>query len=973
MMKLQSSLKVACMAMAALTAFGCSQDELVGQSALKGNTTIKASFEGAGADTRTSIKNDKDVVWNKNDAFGLFYTTAANTTTPTVTSFTCSNADGNSTEAEFYGNLSEGATTSYAVYPYQADMSLSNSTVTMKLPETFDYTTASNGPMYAPATDTDIDDGLRFKHLAGLLKLTVTNKIGTAAKKFVITADKNIAGTCTADLSATSPVLAVASEGSTSISIALSFEDTNTKNTIFYVPIPVGTYGTLSAKLLKEGDVELYAPKEWKNITVARADMLMATFGYVTIDATAPAEIGEAIAKELPSEAPEAPITTDIQLTGKIDATTAGNATVTIPAIKNSNVNLALAVIPKTEDSKPLVLETKDAGTSAEAVNTVSIAIPAATKDNAPSITITMPTTTVELGISGTATATVYKKIIAKTASNTIVIKKGVTVENLVVAGGNVKVEAEGTIKAISKANGFTDDVIIFKENGATIPESHEGFTVVDNMDEATYFLMKAAEKGGAYTLNSNVELTEPLVVVKDMKLDLNGYSITQKGDALKKVLNTQDALILVRRGATLTIEGNAASSLISSAGKDNIATTIKLTDSNDQSEYEHAGEPAKLIVNSGTIRSKAYAISGNGTRDNTALTINGGNIVSTDDYAIYSPQQGTTTISGGTISGAGGGIAIQDGTLNISGNAVLTSEGTMSYDNSEGDGTRRLLNAAVCVPARYGECTVNITGGTFISKGTSTDIDDTYGKVQTSTKKTITISGGTFSDPSVIDYVAENANVNVTLNRNVEITKSIVLNKANAEVTFNLNGKDILNQTLTTKEEVKETHTNIFEIFSGTLNIEGEGKVQCIQKSALTDYYNCCIPVWAKGTGIVNIKGGSFYNKIEGASGEFLDLIYVSGTGTVNVSGGTFESGCHNRESVYWVLNKSNGAKLVTTMNVTGGTFINFNPASPNTDDDATYVATGYEVKCGGEVATEHYTGTDRKIYTVVPKAAAE
>lgn len=793
MLKLQSSLKVACMTAAALTAFSCSQDDLTNQSVLIGNTTIEASFEGVGIGTRTSVNDANKVVWNKDDAFGLFYTSDTQTS-PKAEKFTASTADGTSTSASFGGTLSDGVTTSYAVYPYDKDnMSLTGNTVTMALPAEFTYTTASNGPMYAPASD--VSESLSFKHLAGLLKLTISKGITASAKKFVITADKNIAGTtCTADLSTTDPTLAVQTTGaSKTITVNLNItDDSNDNITTFYIPIPVGTYTTLSAKLLDGSSAQLFEPKEWTNITVERAGMMTASFGYVKIDADTQNDITKAISDAIPTGEQTTPISTELAISSTIDATAGGSgiSSIPVPVAKNSNVVLSLASIPTTSEDAPLVL--KDAATDIEtvepaaAVNTVTVAIPKVQSDGtAPNFTITMPKTTVELDATGTE-GTTYGKIIAKTATSTLVIKKGVTVKNLVVKGGNVRVA--GTIEAISKDESLSGTTIyLIKEAGATIPEQTIGFTVVD---AAVYDMMMVAKNGGTYTLNSDVTFSEPLVVESAMTLDLNGHSITPKDNsALNKVLNTQDAMVLVRRGTTLTINDNTKSGSISCESNDNISTVIKLTDSNDESG-DKANSPAKLIINSGTLKGKYFAICGHGSRDNTELTITGGTIISTSDYAIYSPQQGTTTISGGEITGAGGAIALQDGTLNISDNAALTSEGTMTYDDNTGDGTRRLLNAAICIPARYGECTVNISGGTFTANSTSTTIDDTYNKTQTEKTRTIKVSGGTFSDPSALVYLADNAIVNVALTKNCETTALYI--PGNRTVTMDLNKKKL-------------------------------------------------------------------------------------------------------------------------------------------------------------------------------------
>ena len=49
----------------------------------------------------------------------------------------------------------------------------------------------------------------------------------------------------------------------------------------------------------------------------------------------------------------------------------------------------------------------------------------------------------------------------------------------------------------------------------------------------------------------------------------------------------------------------------------------------------------------------------------------------------------------------------------------------------------------------------------------------------------------------------------------------------------------------------------------------------------------------------------------------------------------------------------------------MSGGTFINFNPANPNMDDNESYLVTGYEVTCDSSVYTAaHKVNDGRKEY---------
>lgn len=827
MLKLQSSLKAAvCMAAVALTAMSCSQDEWAEQSAPKGTTTIVASFEGA--DTRTSVNSENQVVWNKDDAFGLFYTTQTSTT-PSATEFSCPSADGTSTTAAFSGTLDDGATTLYAVYPYQEDMSLSGSTVTMELPASFKYTTASKGPMYATASD--ITNPISFRHLAGLLKLTVSSNIATKARKFVITAaDKNIAGTCTANLE-TKPELAVTDDkgASETITVSLNFDKEQTTPTTFYIPIPAGTYASLTAELQDENGMALSSTQEWKNVTVARADMLTSSFGFITIDATTPDAINDAIEVALPSEKLTEPVTTNVELSKAIDAA-GGSSVITIPVVENSNVNLSLAALPTTPT---LELKDKNSAETAPttAVNTVSIAIPKVENGAAPSFTITMPKTTVILDANSTDGITTYGTVTAKTASNTLVINKGVTVTKLIAAGGNIRVAGKIT-ESLEKADGFSDDVLVIVEPGASVTIPETGFTKID---AAVYDMMQVAKNGGTYVLNSNVVLSKPLVIESTMTLDLNGHSITPKDGGLSQVLNTKDALILVRRGANLTIndsKGNNAG-CIDANDIESIYAAVKLTDSNDTGETL-----ACLTVNGGTLNGYYYGIVGNGTRHGTEVTIKGGKITGTNGSGIYHPQNGTLTVSGGDIEGNDTGIEMRSGTLKVTaGNIKATA--TEFKAESNGSGTT-ITGAAVAVSQHVTDKDIKAT----LEGGTLEGIYALYeADLQNESSKNITIDcsgnctfngkiysqncnafikSGTFSDPSALDYLADDANVNVSLNKDCETTKLYI--PKGQTVVIDLNHKKLIVSGILEDDKItigKAEYPNTNVLIGGNLTLK--------------------------------------------------------------------------------------------------------------------------------------------------------
>ena len=151
----------------------------------------------------------------------------------------------------------------------------------------------------------------------------------------------------------------------------------------------------------------------------------------------------------------------------------------------------------------------------------------------------------------------------------------------------------------------------------------------------------------------------------------------------------------------------------------------------------------SKVTIKGGTIESGWYAIAGNGSETkSTTITINGGTLVSTIDYAIYHPQSGTLTINdGAVVYGAAGAIAMKRGYLVVNG-GTLTSKG-VGDTGTWGDGTGNLKSAALNFCAPYGDVAAIIKGGTITAEGDAVLIDakPTEGKTVT-----LAIEGGTYS-----------------------------------------------------------------------------------------------------------------------------------------------------------------------------------------------------------------------------------
>ena len=380
-----------------------------------------------------------------------------------------------------------------------------------------------------------------------------------------------------------------------------------------------------------------------------------------------------------------------------------------------------------------------------------------------------MPSTTVTLAAVGNKAT--YNEVTATTAQQTLIINAGVTVKKLTVKGGNLKIY--GKVEQLVHDAGDTT-IYIIKGTEASLPATIDSKFVV----QSDVAVLKAAFANGEdFKLSADADITGQSVSVpagKSVVLDLNGYTLTADNSATGKIIvlgkmtlkdsstekkgkivASQDYTAASYNGSLIEIAGEDASMTMESG---NISAVRKTPNSNGQYGVG-VTDGGDFTMTGGKIEAGWFAVAGNGNykTQNSIINITDGELISTADYAVYLPQSGTTTISGGKVYGAAGGVCIQRGTLNVEGTALITSKGTGSTGNW-GDGTGGLDCAAINVSGAYGIATVNIKGGTLIAEAKSLITEGTtYTPV-------INVTGGTFSDPSALKYMKANANVNIKL-----------------------------------------------------------------------------------------------------------------------------------------------------------------------------------------------------------------
>ena len=239
----------------------------------------------------------------------------------------------------------------------------------------------------------------------------------------------------------------------------------------------------------------------------------------------------------------------------------------------------------------------------------------------------------------------------------------------------------------------------------------------------------------------------------KTVTIDLNGKKISVSKDVSK--LET-DALFVIKRNSTLIIDDSVGGGEIVSNDNPKIYTAIKLTDKTDES----SGEKSILIINGGKIDGYYYAISGNGSRGNTEIVINGGCMtcnLDEDGAVIYNPQDGSVTINGGELCGPTG-IYAKSGHVEINGGCIVSTRDHHEYIHS-GNGMSSTGDAVVVERCNYPgkQITATINGGVIKSTGIDTNPVASYTQPDIEIERLVGfIKGGSYNKKIEEELISE-------------------------------------------------------------------------------------------------------------------------------------------------------------------------------------------------------------------------
>lgn len=224
--------------------------------------TLSVGVADEDSGTRVGFDETNAFYWHKGDKIGV--QTSAGFKEMTLQDDYAGMASG-----VFEGSFEEDMMT-YVVYPHGDSHSVDGETLTYVLPASYSYSSIEeeansfNPPMLGRIEGDDV----YLNHLASFFKIYVEKiPAGGDDMKFILTADKRISGTFTADLSDEYPVINTDDTEGNTVTITFGNTEPGAKG-VFYVPAPLGTYGSITAEV-RDGDVSLVT-KTWENQTVSR-------------------------------------------------------------------------------------------------------------------------------------------------------------------------------------------------------------------------------------------------------------------------------------------------------------------------------------------------------------------------------------------------------------------------------------------------------------------------------------------------------------------------------------------------------------------------------------------------------------------------------------------------------------------------------------------------------------------------------
>lgn len=429
----------------------------------------------------------------------------------------------------------------------------------------------------------------------------------------------------------------------------------------------------------------------------------------------------------------------------------------------------------------------------------------------------------------------------------------------------------------------------------------------------------------GVITLTEDVALSQAASITENTVIDLAGHTLSRNGGMLLDIYGN----VTIKNGNIAMTNANEASAIwLNKTAKLTIESDaiVSVPTSNFAIAFYSDCTAAELTVK-GTLKGgNGLTVNGTIANPGNKVTVDGATIES-DGHGIYQAGVSDIVVKNANITGSTA-IEVRAGSMTIE-SGTFTATAAEYSCNPNGNGTTTEGAAlAIAQHTTKKDISVTVNGGTFKgikalneSNPQNNDpapqvdlkvVGGTFnGDVSITDNGNTSITGGTFSGLSALDYLASGATVTVQLA--ADTTKDVTI-PAGATVTLDLNGHKIVNSATAQDKNVAEDSRKHTITNNGTLTIldsVGGGVVDNVShgRAAL---YNAGTIVEIKGgkftrsvdnsTDATSANGNSWYviYNAEGAnitkisSGEFLALGHFSSlfcnSGTINeISGGTF------------------------------------------------------------------------------------
>lgn len=675
----------------------CSKENVSGGLKYK-NEIITASIEQKSNSTRISIDNENNLSWTAGDIF-TFFTISGNTY-----NYGYSSENDHFTPVDNNNVLPDYADVTMVSYPYVAGNTYENKVLTVTLPNTLDFTEDENkNPIQIPMWGTFNNSSVAFKHLAGILRVNLSN-IPVGYNQITIEASKTIAGTFNADFSDENNdnVYLVHKESEQAYdNIIVKFNPVTGENNnkTLYLPLPVGTYESIVLSLQEMDNsgnkISEKILANWSDKTVQRARIYTANATYQEASNIAAANT---ILDGLNNNNKNIHV-----VIGDVENT--NPPSVSVPVVEGSTVVMDFSSVAANEE---LTISQENAGnTPKESVQNLIVNVD---DTNESSMTINTPTATVELGAGNFTTIT------ATTATNTLIVKSGVQIDNLIINGGNVVIEEGAEVTSLTN-NGSGNTI-------CRAVKTEEG-------------LISALSTSDNIVLLNDITLSTTVIIEKAATLDLNGFTISPAnnfeyfdGDnefycmlLIDAKQSGNDITVTIKNG---TIDGET----------DKVKTSFYAEGGYNFGGTLYGEKRKNLTLNVENLKVKNTRTDGIGA----AMVIAGGSFNFDDKTEII------TSGTYGTIE------CSADGTLNVNGATITHGDSKPSpsvgfalgaaYGSTINVTAGNIKSDEYCLYALPSGGIINVSGGTFNGKIIA---DNSQSKdVQ------VNISGGTFSvDPT--------------------------------------------------------------------------------------------------------------------------------------------------------------------------------------------------------------------------------